>query len=142
MSSTIIEAPLSELNSVAREILKIANSSAIIILKGDLASGKTTLSSAIAKELTSNSQGAVSPTFALQHIYSDRLFHYDLYRVSFEEIATLGLLDEFDRDGIHLIEWADDRLIDLLDSAGYDIVIVDIAPSPKGRRYEIYKLNA
>ena len=69
------------------------------------------------------------------------MFHYDLYRLDFEEIATLGIFEEFDKDGIHLIEWADDRLIELLKSAGYDIWVVKIIPTLKGRKYDIRKLN-
>ena len=135
----IIDASKDEIDKVANYIIEATNKKGIVILRGDLASGKTTLASKIATKI-SNSQGASSPTFSLQHIYSDKLFHYDLYRVSFDEIISLGLIEEFDKDGLHLIEWADDRLIELLLNAGYDIWLVEIMPITEGRRYEIQKL--
>ena len=138
---TTIKASLDEIEEVSKYLIDKIENKCIIILRGDLASGKTTLASKIASKIT-NSNGATSPTFSLQHIYGDRLFHYDLYRIDFEELASLGLLEEFERDGIHIVEWADDRLIELLLDAGYNIWIVDITPTKEGRRYEIQKLNS
>jgi tRNA threonylcarbamoyladenosine biosynthesis protein TsaE len=49
-----------------------------------------------------------SPTFTLIHEYSPRVAHIDLYRLDTEaEVATLGLDDIFDREGIVLIEWGE-----------------------------------
>ncbi len=137
----IIDSSLDDLDRVAEYIINISNQNGIIILQGDLASGKTTLASEIASKLTGG-EGAVSPTFSLQHVYKDKLFHYDLYRMDFEEVASLGLLEEFDKDGLHLIEWANEQLTALLARAGYDVWRVDITPIEKGRRYEIQKLDA
>ncbi len=141
MNSMIIDSSLDDLDRVAEYIINISNQNGIIILQGDLASGKTTLASEIASKLTGG-EGAVSPTFSLQHVYKDKLFHYDLYRMDFEEVASLGLLEEFDKDGLHLIEWANEQLTALLARAGYDVWRVDITPIEKGRRYEIQKLDA
>lgn len=137
----IIDSSLDDLDRVAEYIINISNQNGIIILQGDLASGKTTLASEIASKLTGG-EGAVSPTFSLQHVYKDKLFHYDLYRMDFEEVASLGLLEEFDKDGLHLIEWANEQLTALLAQAGYDVWRVDITPIEKGRRYEIQKLDS
>ena len=141
MNRTVIDSSLADLDKVSEYIINITEQKGIVILNGNLASGKTTLASKIASEITGK-EGAVSPTFSLQHIYGDKLFHYDLYRMTFEEFATLGLLEEFDRDGLHIIEWADERLTELLSNAGYDIWRVDITPTEKGRRYEIQKLDS
>ncbi len=139
--SVNIEASLDEMEEVANYLIAETDKEGIIILRGDLASGKTTLASKIASKIT-DSEGAVSPTFSLQHRYSDRLFHYDLYRIDFEELVSLGLLEEFERDGLHIVEWADERVVDLLSSAGYKLWIVDITPTKKGRVYEIQKLDS
>ena len=137
----IIDSSLDNLDRVAEYIINVSNQNGIIILRGDLASGKTTLASEIASKLTGG-EGAVSPTFSLQHVYKDKLFHYDLYRMDFEEVSSLGLLEEFDKDGLHLIEWANEQLTTLLAQAGYDVWRVDITPIEKGRRYEIQKLDS
>lgn len=141
MNSMIIDSSLDNLDRVAEYIINVSNQNGIIILRGDLASGKTTLASEIASKLTGG-EGAVSPTFSLQHVYKDKLFHYDLYRMDFEEVSSLGLLEEFDKDGLHLIEWANEQLTTLLAQAGYDVWRVDITPIEKGRRYEIQKLDS
>ncbi len=141
MSGIVIDSSIEDIERVADYIIEKSRGDGIVILRGDLASGKTTLASQIASKM-SGGEGAVSPTFSLQHIYGERLFHYDLYRMDFEEIAALGLLEEFEREGLHLIEWADERLVELLLNAGYDIWRVDITPIEKGRRYEIQKLDS
>jgi len=54
----------------------------------------------------------------------------------------LGLIDEFEKDGIHLIEWAMDDLKNLLINAGFKIYSLDITPSKNGRYYQLKVLNA
>ena len=136
-----LTACLDEIGKVAREILNFAKSNGIVLLNGDLASGKTTLVKAMAKELGYNRE-VTSPTFSLEHIYSDRLFHYDLYRVDFDDLVSLGLIDEFERDGLHFIEWVDEKLKWLLIEAGFDVVEVDIEIDKECRKYKIERLNA
>ncbi len=114
---------------------------AIVALKGDLASGKTTLVQAIAKKRGS-SANVSSPTFSLQHYYGDGLYHYDLYRSSFEELARLGLLEEFDKSGWHLVEWLDEKLQNFLLVAGYPIYIVTISVDKDYRNYKIEFIDA
>jgi len=131
-----IVASLDEIDRVVEYLTKHISPNCIIFLSGDLASGKTTLSSAIAK-----SQGIVdsvtSPTFSLQQIYSDKLFHYDLYRISNEEFFSLGLHEELDRAGWHLIEWADESLKSFLVNAGYNTASISITPDGDSRNYSI-----
>lgn len=131
-----IVAPLDGLDRVVEYLDEHLASNCIVFLSGDLASGKTTLSSAIAK-----SQGIVdsvtSPTFSLQQVYSDRLFHYDLYRITNDEFFALGLHEELDRDGWHIIEWADDKLKEFLGNAGYNTASISIAPIGDSRNYSI-----
>jgi tRNA threonylcarbamoyladenosine biosynthesis protein TsaE len=49
----------------------------------------------------------------------------------------LGLFEEFEKEGWHLIEWGDDSLKELLLSAGYNIFTVTITPYKDMRRYSI-----
>jgi tRNA threonylcarbamoyladenosine biosynthesis protein TsaE len=81
----------------------------LILLCGDLGSGKTTLTQGIARGLEIS--GAVSsPTFALIKEYAGRLslFHMDLYRLDdLAEIEALGIEDYLERGGVCVVEWAD-----------------------------------
>ncbi|WP_250121457.1 tRNA (adenosine(37)-N6)-threonylcarbamoyltransferase complex ATPase subunit type 1 TsaE [Chroococcidiopsis sp. CCMEE 29] len=84
----------------------------VILLEGDLGSGKTTLVQGIGEGL-GITEPIVSPTFTLINEYKGRLplYHLDLYRLQPEEIAALHLETywegvEFEL-GIMAIEWAE-----------------------------------
>ncbi len=127
-----------ELNSVVEYLNEIVSKDAIVFLTGNLAAGKTTLTKAIAKAKGIESE-VTSPTFSLQQCYDKNLFHYDLYRIENEEFMELGLFEEFDRDGWHMVEWGDDRLKNFLIEAGYNVFTVTITPFEEKRKYIIEK---
>ena len=131
-----ITASLDELHKVVSFLEEEVPVNAIIFLTGDLAAGKTTLTSAIAKSLGIAS-GVTSPTFSLQQCYSDTLFHYDLYRISNETFFELGLHEELDKEGWHLVEWADESLKEFLANAGYNTVSILITAVSESRNYAI-----
>ena len=84
----------------------------VVLLRGDLGAGKTTLVKGIAEGFQAASRDQVtSPTFTLVHEYrSPRavLYHIDLYRIDTErELETLGLDDLIAPDSILLIEWGE-----------------------------------
>jgi tRNA threonylcarbamoyladenosine biosynthesis protein TsaE len=84
----------------------------LVLLRGDLGAGKTTLVKGIAEGFEAASQNDVtSPTFTLIHEYrapSATLYHIDLYRVDTQrELETLGLDDLMDERSVLLIEWGD-----------------------------------
>ncbi|HEU5403107.1 MAG TPA: tRNA (adenosine(37)-N6)-threonylcarbamoyltransferase complex ATPase subunit type 1 TsaE [Terriglobales bacterium] len=95
----------------------------IVLLRGDLGAGKTTLVKGIAEGFQAATQEDVtSPTFTLIHEYrgAERtIYHIDLYRIDTErELATLGLEDLSNEEGaILLIEWGEkfERLKQLRD---------------------------
>jgi len=97
----------------------------VIILKGDLASGKTTFVKHLAKQLGCDDD-VTSPTFSLQQCYSQRIFHYDIYNHGVEHFISLGMLEELDKDGIHLVEWGNDELKEILISAGFHVLLIEI----------------
>lgn len=85
----------------------------LVLLRGDLGAGKTTMVKGIAEAFEAASQDNVtSPTFTLIHEYRGpdvSVYHIDLYRIETErELATLGL-DEIlnDPQNVVLIEWGE-----------------------------------
>jgi tRNA threonylcarbamoyladenosine biosynthesis protein TsaE len=135
-----IIASLDELDQVVTYLDTILPSHAIVFLRGDLAAGKTTLTQAIAK--AKGIEGEVtSPTFSLQQCYGTEggsmLYHYDLYRLEHEEFMQLGLFEEFEKEGWHMIEWGSDALKGFLEGVGYNITTIDIEPMGKDRIYRI-----
>jgi len=84
----------------------------LVLLRGDLGAGKTTLIKGIAAGFEAASEEDVtSPTFTLVHEYrgpSANLYHIDLYRVDTpRQLETLGLDDLVAEDSILLIEWGE-----------------------------------
>ena len=84
----------------------------IVVLRGDLGAGKTTLVKGIAEAFHAAAEEDVtSPTFTLIHEYrgpAANLFHIDLYRVDTpRQLETLGLDDLIAENSILLIEWGE-----------------------------------
>jgi len=84
----------------------------VVLLRGDLGAGKTTLVKGIAAAFEAASEEDVtSPTFTLIHEYRGpraNLFHIDLYRIDTQrELETLALDDLRTEDSILLIEWGE-----------------------------------
>lgn len=123
--TTNIHSSLENISDIAKKLKETLPKNCIIFLNGTLASGKTTLTKAIVREFD-NLEPVTSPTFSLQNIYGNNLFHYDLYMVNFDEIINLGLYEEFDKPGWHIVEWADDKLKAFLESAGYNTFNITI----------------
>ena len=132
----IITASLNNIKKVVNYLNQTIPKNAIIFLTGDLASGKTTLTSHIAKSKSIEGE-VTSPTFSLQQCYGDNFYHYDLYRIENEEFMQLGLFEEFDKEGWHLIEWGEDELKNLLIDVGYVVFTVTITPYNDERKYII-----
>lgn len=127
---------LEELTTYLIELLKDDNY--IVILRGDLASGKTTLVKNYLKALNLDDL-VTSPTFSLQAVYSSNIFHYDMYNKTLNEFISLGMLEEFEKKGTHFVEWGDEKLENLLKDYGYNVILIEIQKKENKR---LYKINA
>ncbi|MFY9826554.1 MAG: tRNA (adenosine(37)-N6)-threonylcarbamoyltransferase complex ATPase subunit type 1 TsaE [Thermoanaerobaculia bacterium] len=82
----------------------------VLLLSGELGSGKTVLARGIGEGLGINSREVQSPTFTIirEHQGSGgRLVHVDLYRLTGEETAALGLDELLAGPGVKVVEWAE-----------------------------------
>jgi tRNA threonylcarbamoyladenosine biosynthesis protein TsaE len=99
--------------ALGRKLAPTLKAARMVILRGDLGTGKTTLVKGIAEGLHAASQDDVtSPTFTLIHEYRGpevNLFHVDLYRIDTpRELDTLGLDELFAEPGnLVLLEWGE-----------------------------------
>jgi len=93
---------------LAERIAAYCRPGTVIALDGDLGAGKTRLTQAIARSL--GVPGHVnSPTFTIIKEYEGRempLYHMDVYRISEDEAAELGLEEYFEGNGVTVVEWA------------------------------------
>ena len=128
---------INSINIIINKLYELINNkNVIVLLRGDLASGKTTLVKSYVKYIGLDDE-VTSPTFCLQSEYSNNIYHYDIYNKTLEEFISLGLLEEFEKDGIHFVEWGDDKLKSILLEYGFDVLCIDIKKQVEKREYNI-----
>jgi len=94
-----------------REFSKRLKAPVLVLLTGDLGTGKTTLTKGIVSGLGAADENDVtSPTFTLVHVYGRlaKVYHADLYRIeSFHDFETLGMEDMFTTPSVAILEWSE-----------------------------------
>ena len=102
--------------AVGRRLAELLEPPQLLLLRGDLGTGKTTLVKGIAQALDAAEPDEVtSPTFTLIHEFDGsrngkpvKLFHLDVYRLESErQLETLGLDDLFSADALVVVEWGE-----------------------------------
>ena len=98
--------------ALGRTLTEILAPPKLVLLRGDLGAGKTTLVKGIAAAFdAADEEDVTSPTFTLIHEYRGpraNLYHIDLYRIDTpRELETLGLDDLRSDNSILLIEWGE-----------------------------------
>lgn len=107
--------------AVGREMSRLLAPPKVLILRGDLGAGKTTLVKGIAAALgAAEPEEVTSPTFTLIHEYAGRsvehanlgetvlLYHIDLYRIEGQrQLDTLGIDELMTPQSLMLIEWGE-----------------------------------
>ncbi len=94
---------------LAGAIAELARAGDLVLLVGDLGTGKTAFAQGFAKALGVDEQ-VTSPTFTLVRTYRGRLplNHLDVYRLDrLQEADDIGLAELIDDGGVTLIEWGD-----------------------------------
>ena len=111
MAEEIVTRSSEETTAWGREFAKKLKAPVLVLLTGDLGSGKTTLTKGIVAGLGAASEDEVtSPTFTLVHVYgrTEKVYHADLYRIeSFHDFETLGLEDVFAKPAVVILEWSE-----------------------------------
>lgn len=94
-----------------REFARRLKPPVLVLLTGDLGTGKTTLTKGIVSGLGAASEDDVtSPSFTLVHVYGKqaKVFHADLYRIdTFHDFETLGMEDIFTTPAVVILEWSE-----------------------------------
>jgi tRNA threonylcarbamoyladenosine biosynthesis protein TsaE len=119
--------------ALARELL----SADLLLLVGDLGSGKTTFTQGLARGL-GVTDPVTSPTFTLLRAYPcgpgpiRTLLHADLYRLEkLSDVLDLGISEMVEDDSVAVVEWGD-----MASSVfGPDLLTVSLAPTPAGDRW-------
>jgi len=97
-----------ETEEVAKEFIKVIKNGDIVLLNGELGSGKTFFVKSICNLLNINN--ASSPSFAIVNEYHNgkKIIHIDFYRIKkLSELYDLGIEDYFNDENVVFIEWAE-----------------------------------
>jgi tRNA threonylcarbamoyladenosine biosynthesis protein TsaE len=94
-----------------RRLAKRLDSTCVVLLEGDLGSGKTTLTKGLIAGLgLAQEEEVTSPSYTLVHEYGQEIkaYHVDLYRIEgVQGLESLGLDDIFRQPAIVIIEWGE-----------------------------------
>jgi tRNA threonylcarbamoyladenosine biosynthesis protein TsaE len=125
--------------ALGRKLASMLTPPKLVLLRGELGAGKTTLVKGIAEGFHAASEEDVtSPTFTLVHEYrtpSVNVYHIDLYRVDTErELETLALDDLVAENSVLLIEWGE-KFPDLERERDVEIALQRVGES--GRRIQL-----
>ncbi len=111
MTEEVITHSAEETIAWGRKLAEKLQAPVLVLLSGELGTGKTTLTKGIVAGLHAAPEDEVtSPTFTLLHEYGSgkKVFHGDLYRIeSFHDFETLGLEDVFAQPAIVILEWSE-----------------------------------
>jgi len=106
---TAATASVDETRALAGEIAGLAGPGDLIVLAGDLGTGKTAFAQGFARGLGVEEQ-VTSPAFVLVRTYEGRLplVHLDVYRLDhMQELVDLGISELLDEGAVTLVEWGD-----------------------------------
>ena len=108
----------------------------LVVLRGDLGMGKTTLVRGMAAALGADPTEVTSPTFTLVHEYKGRktrLIHLDLYRLEEErEIEGIGLWEMAEApDALIMVEWGD-RFASVMERADAEVALTALEGDERG----------
>jgi tRNA threonylcarbamoyladenosine biosynthesis protein TsaE len=117
--------------AIAATIAEILSAPRVVVLRGELGAGKTTLVKGWLEALGAARQDEVtSPTFTLVHEYEGRrgrVYHLDLYRLETEqELASLGI-DEMAGvlGAVVLVEWGE-KFASVMERADAEVAIAPL----------------
>ena len=105
-----------ETQKIGLEIGRSLSIPGVVLLRGDLGTGKTTLTRGIAQGLGLEDSTLVnSPSFTLVNIYHGvcPIYHVDLYRLQGEkDLYSIGIDDFIGQEGVTVVEWSERLSID------------------------------
>lgn len=138
-SFEIVTHSAAETLEFGRTLARDLHAPCLVLLEGDLGSGKTTLTKGIVSGLGLAQQDEVtSPSFALVHEYGQekKAYHVDLYRIEGpRELATLGLEELFSQPAVVIVEWGE-KLGKYAERAHFRITMEHLASDDRNIKVE------
>lgn len=130
---------MDELNLVAEALIDLFEKDfRIVLLKGEMGAGKTTLVKALCQQM-GVMEPVTSPTFSLVQEYRSpsygQIYHMDFYRLrNVDELIQIGVEEYLDSGSICLIEWPD------IAKSYFNIPYIDVEVSVDPNNIRNFKL--
>lgn len=125
---------LDQIAEAAKWLIERLGERRLVVLKGEMGAGKTTLVKAVAGQMGADENEVNSPTFSIVNEYETEkglVYHFDFYRIKKQsEAVDFGIFDYFDSGRYCFMEWAE-LIPDLLPE---DVVTVEIEEIGPGER--------
>jgi len=121
---TLLSKSEEETKKIAKDFAKSLKAPQVVAFFGELGAGKTVFIKAMAEQL-GVTDTVVSPTFAISCEYEckyGKFVHYDMYRISGDELYDVGFYDSLTPDAIVAIEWSE-NIISLIEENWHRIDI-------------------
>ena len=122
-----------ETHALGAALAEILAPDGVLMMTGDLGSGKTVVTQGLAAGMGIDSRQVQSPSFTLirEHEGSGgRLVHIDLYRLDDQELESLGLWEILAGPGVKAVEWGEKRPFEVPDAVQLTIQVLE----PSNRR--------
>ena len=106
---TVVTKSVEDTRALGAEVAVLARPGDVLVLAGDLGTGKTAFAQGVARGLAIE-EPVTSPAFVLVRSYAGRLplTHIDVYRLDHvQELVDLGIAELVDAGGITVVEWGD-----------------------------------
>lgn len=106
----IISHSESETELLAEKILTLLTPNDMLVLSGQLGSGKTVFVRGLAKGLGLDTNNVNSPSYTIVNEYPGEkpLYHFDLYRLGdSSELVEIGWEDYLSKEGLVVVEWGE-----------------------------------
>ena len=133
--ATVTHAP-EQTQALGRRLGEAAQPGDLVLLVGELGTGKTCLTQGIAQGLGIEAY-VRSPTFVLATEYRGRLmlYHIDLYRIDDpREAQDLGLDEYVEGEGVCVVEWAD-KALPIFPAEHLQVELRHQGPQARGLRF-------
>ncbi len=94
-------------SEIAQRFASLLYKGSVVLLSGELGSGKTTFTRYLVMALGGSSRQVRSPTFTIVNEYDAniKVYHIDLFRIEEEEVIDLPIEEYLESNGVCVIEW-------------------------------------
>ena len=128
-----------ETEGLAAKLVGTLRPGDVLILTGELGSGKTAFTRGLAKALKIDEDNVTSPSFTLVNEYpaDPPVYHFDLYRLGDPgELHEIGWEEYLSRNGIVVVEWGE-RMEHLLEEQYYRITFKVVGETDRQIEIEV-----